>query len=1279
MQSSNNINDHDNNELLESKLRQLAMLNDGISINPRSPRQVSQLLYNNNMSNNHHHSFSGNMGMKNGVALGPTDKATLQKIILHEISAHAPFNDDESRKEGERQRQIAKLVLQCRELLSSTDNNNDRSSSSHNDGRDGMQSFAERASRGVHHTSKQQQGSRMKKQQQQVANYTNDAQQQQQRLISNQDGSLVVDSATTNVDDIPSTATKANLSPYEQMVMNLFTTTSTNNNNIDNNNAVDNMLEENEEIIMKPDPYWIEPLLQLTKSTSRTLVRQLQPNDCPMGYNPLANPLSSLISSTNITTAASSTATSAVKRTTSLLSYIRQQKHSYFKDAIMLVRVGDFYETYGIDAILLVEHCGLNPMANKCRAGCPWRNVQSTLDGLTNVGYRVAVYEEWNGVGDMPGSENDVSSDDGEETNKSRKSGSSSKLKTRYLAQVVSSANPTYMHGLVLDDDGSAASDDVPSSSQYSNGDLSTLSSPGRSYVGVIETNAGYTVVEVSAEERTVVVSERLTAEAVSCRLVAYPPADPLFYVPPYSEDVGGGGQKRRLDRLPFLPWRQQSSPTSLPFATQRYSSRGGVGMMGKVRVKTLPPALVVSPRKGLTDVERAKQTIVSAFLRLEDDHSVSTPSNDEDVNGLSSSTAPPLRKQERRVVTHDDFVIVSSSPSSSSDVEEASAAVTTTITKTNPLHLETATQLGLMSDPAIPPLISSLLPDSAPSSSRRFLRRWLLVPPPPDIADAMSILVRTLKDENDKALPSMNAPPLTGKVISLIRAGQASAAVYREILSALDAASEVLLLDGDRDKSHDYETTSGIVNPLMNILRHDTGTEVSNSMALRTRFLDAMKIIESVVSTQNLEHSLQNSSYNDDDQSALDYISYYGDVVPPAFFERNEAIWRGRVKPSALKDAHTVQLAAKRLAESIAIDFWGVSEGVKYNDDGIIDLSEAMENKNVVVQDIFNNILALKAIPSWAETKDGTSELDGEFEQERTKSRYFNPRDRNGKLLRNRYTTQAVQEALSDYVEACNDARAEVERVLTKLSWDLVDLGHLTDILQASHLNLILSTAAHHASNSNVRGWNIATIINDNDKQDSAGHFEGLWPYWMDRSESVANSFDLDGLFLLTAPNMSGKSTLMRSTAAAALMTNAGLCAPLLFGSSVKRFDSLFVRGASADVPTEDKSAFGAEMGDVASLLRSCGAQSLVFVDEIGRGTSPKDGTSLAGAILEKMSESYMSGMFATHLHGILELPYSPEAEARLKKKRMAIIDDEDSNGPKWTYKIEDGVCTNR
>jgi hypothetical protein len=69
-----------------------------------------------------------------------------------------------------------------------------------------------------------------------------------------------------------------------------------------------------------------------------------------------------------------------------------------------------------------------------------------------------------------------------------------------------------------------------------------------------------------------------------------------------------------------------------------------------------------------------------------------------------------------------------------------------------------------------------------------------------------------------------------------------------------------------------------------------------------------------------------------------------------------------------------------------------------------------------------------------------------------------------------------------------------------------------------------------------------------------------------------------------------------MRSTAAAALLSICGLCAPLKSGI-VRRFDHIFVRGASSDVPTEQKSAFGAEMGDVAALLRCCGEKSLVFV----------------------------------------------------------------------------------
>lgn len=177
----------------------------------------------------------------------------------------------------------------------------------------------------------------------------------------------------------------------------------------------------------------------------------------------------------------------------------------------------------------------------------------------------------------------------------------------------------------------------------------------------------------------------------------------------------------------------------------------------------------------------------------------------------------------------------------------------------------------------------------------------------------------------------------------------------------------------------------------------------------------------------------------------------------------------------------------------------------------------------------------------------------------------------------------------------------------MSKLSNTLSDTGHLPAISQAAQINLILSTTGQHAAMANSLGWNLAKMPSDG--AEDSFLFESVWPYWMDASNSKSNTFELNGMVLLTAPNMSGKSTIMRSTAAAALLVNCGLCAPLENGT-VPRFDNIFVRGASSDVPTENKSAFGAEMEDIAALLRVCGDKSIVFVDEVGRGTSPKDGT---------------------------------------------------------------------
>lgn len=894
------------------------------------------------------------------------------------------------------------------------------------------------------------------------------------------------------------------------------------------------------------DPYWLDAIQSITKPSARALISQLNPS-CPMGYDPAAGPFGY-----------DATKGKTAGKKGSLLGYVREQKEKYPK-VVILTRVGEFYEAFGIDAVLLVEHCGLNAMANKARAGCPLKNIQATLDGLTSAGFRVAVYEEAN--------DTDASKGGGASL-----VGNKSRIKNRMLAQIVSPANPTYLYDLVLCDKGSTED--------------ALFSTPAaRPYMGVIHSAAGYAIVEVSTEERTVRVMERLTAEAVACRLASYPPADPLFYVPSMAEESMGSTDKRNL---PFLPSRWDTA-----------NNGSGVGHP----ISMLSPSVhMPAPKEGVSDIQRFKQCIVLALLK-----------------SIENEVGPG-----GRTLSHDDFTVVSSDSSMSPEV-----------TQTNPLYFETASQLGLMGDPTIPPLVNYLVPDIASKPSRRFLRRWLLTPPPPTVASSMSNLLAYLK-EDSPAMPNFEIPPI-GKVLSLIRAGQASAEIFREVLASLHSTVNVIesLSDDGRGKH--------VLSSLMNVLRYESGIDATPEN-LTNRCLDVAQVIEEVVNTFD---SFYGELTHDDEIS-----DHANEIIPPAFFERNEAPWRGRIKPEASADAYAlVQKASSSLIRAVAIDFWGIEH--------IENMDTAKERRSPIVQDVFNNMILLRQIPAWTEEK----------------AKYYHPKDRNGKILRNRFTTQAVEDATSSYLEACEYATRSVGQALTRLSYILCETGHLPAITQAAHMNLILATACQHASQANYLGWNLGGIVDHDDAGDTiACKFINLHPYWMDNSEAVLNSFDIDGLFLLTAPNMSGKSTIMRSAAAAALLTNCGFCAPLGPGSYVKRFDSIFVRGASSDIPTENKSAFGAEMGDIAALLRACGEKSLIFVDELGRGTSPEDGTSLAGAVLEAMSIAKMKGFFATHLHSIFDLPLKENALKNISHKRMEII--EDGTDFRWSYKLQDGVC---
>jgi len=156
-----------------------------------------------------------------------------------------------------------------------------------------------------------------------------------------------------------------------------------------------------------------------------------------------------------------------------------------------------------------------------------------------------------------------------------------------------------------------------------------------------------------------------------------------------------------------------------------------------------------------------------------------------------------------------------------------------------------------------------------------------------------------------------------------------------------------------------------------------------------------------------------------------------------------------------------------------------------------------------------------------------------------------------------------------------------------------------------------------------------------------------------------VPNSIQVDDIenqiLIITGPNMAGKSTILRQVALTVLMAQMGSFVPA-GKASISITDRIFTRVGALDNLSQGQSTFLVEMQETASILNSASRQSLVIMDEIGRGTSTFDGLSIAWAVAEYLHDLKIDGvktLFATHYHELTELA---QTKPRVKNYNIAV-----------------------
>jgi DNA mismatch repair protein MutS len=187
------------------------------------------------------------------------------------------------------------------------------------------------------------------------------------------------------------------------------------------------------------------------------------------------------------------------------------------------------------------------------------------------------------------------------------------------------------------------------------------------------------------------------------------------------------------------------------------------------------------------------------------------------------------------------------------------------------------------------------------------------------------------------------------------------------------------------------------------------------------------------------------------------------------------------------------------------------------------------------------------------------------------------------------------------------------------------------------------IDVAAGHAHRAAESGWTLPRLTDEPCLEIGAGRHPVVEAALQQVGERfIANDLSIgrnDRLWLITGPNMGGKSTFLRQTALIAVLAQAGSFVPA-GRAKIGIVDRLFSRVGASDNLARGRSTFMVEMVETAAILAQATSKSLVILDEIGRGTSTYDGLAIAWAVVEAMHDQVKCRtLFATHYHELTRL----------------------------------------